>query len=89
MKQYDPSVTVSFMAIVFPFLGLITDSVLSFGVKLAEKIGFKIMVFMCGSSISIAFLAVSFITNIYGFIAIYCVMIGLATGLVYMLPVCT
>jgi hypothetical protein len=46
------------------------------------------MIFIFGSSISTAFLIDSFMKNIYGFIIIYCVMIGVSTGLVYMLPVC-
>jgi hypothetical protein len=46
------------------------------------------MIFIFGTSIAAAFLIDSFLTNIYGFIAIYCVMIGVSTGLIYMLPVC-
>ena len=76
------------MSMVFPILGMITDSVLSFGVKLAEKFGFKSIIFICGMSIASAFFIASWMTNVYGFIVIYCVMIGMATGLAYMLPVC-
>jgi hypothetical protein len=46
------------------------------------------MIFTFGTSIAAAFLIDSFLTNIYGFIAIYCVMIGVSSGLIYMLPVC-
>ena len=62
-------------------------SSLSFGVKLATIIGYKMMVFLGGALISLAFLALSFITNLGGFIAIYCIFIGIPSGLVYMLPI--
>ena len=75
------------MSLVFPILGLFTNSVLSFGVKLAEHLGFKLMIFLGGTCISLAFLIASFITNFWGFVIIYCVMVGIASGLVYMLPV--
>ena len=42
---------------------------------------------MGGVLISLAFLALSFITNLGGFIAIYCIFIGIPSGLVYMLPI--
>lgn len=88
MKAEDESVTLSTMAMIFPILGIITMSVLSFGVKLAAIVGFKTMVFGGGFFISLAFLILAFIRNLIGFIIIYCVMIGLSTGLVYMLPIC-
>jgi hypothetical protein len=88
MKEYDSNVTLSLLSIVFPFVGIITNTVLSFGVKLVDKIGFKPMIFIFGTSIAAAFLIDSFLTNIYGFITVYCVMIGVSTGLIYMLPVC-
>ena len=62
-------------------------SSLSFGVKLTAIVGYKIMVFLGGALISLAFLALSFITNLGGFIAIYCIFIGIPSGLVYMLPI--
>lgn len=71
----------------FPILGIATNSVLSFGVKLAQRIGFKTMIAGAGFLISLAFLILSFINNIYGFILIYCFMIGIPSGLVYMLPI--
>lgn len=88
MKEYDDSVTMSTMSVVFPILGIITNSVLSFGVKLAEKIGFKTMIFGGGFLISLAFLILAFVKNLIVFIVIYCIMIGISTGLVYMLPIC-
>ncbi|CAD8092769.1 unnamed protein product [Paramecium sonneborni] len=87
MKENDPNVTQSTLSIVFPILGIATNSVLSFGVKLAQRVGFKTMIAGAGFLISLAFLILSFINNIYGFILIYCLMIGIPSGLVYMLPI--
>lgn len=75
------------MGLVFPFLGLITNSVTSFGIKLAERFGFKTIIFLAGCSISLAFLICSFVTNFWAFVAIYCILIGVPSGLVYMLPI--
>ena len=68
-------------------MGVLSMSSLSFGVKLATIVGYKMMVFLGGALISLAFLALSFITNLGGFIAIYCIFIGIPSGLVYMLPI--
>lgn len=45
------------------------------------------MIAGAGLLISLAFLILSFINNIIAFILIYCFMIGIPSGLVYMLPV--
>lgn len=45
------------------------------------------MIAGAGLCISLAFLILSFINNLVGFILIYCFMIGIPSGLVYMLPV--
>lgn len=87
MKANDKDVTISTMQIVFPILGIATNSVLSFGVKLATRIGYKTLILLAGSIISLAFLILSFINNLAAFIAIYCLMIGVPSGLVYMLPI--
>ncbi|CAK69197.1 unnamed protein product (macronuclear) [Paramecium tetraurelia] len=87
MKDRDPSVTQSTLQIIFPILGIGLFSVLSFGVKLAQRIGYKTMIGLGGSIISLAFLILSFINNIYAFIFIYCFMVGIPSGLVYMLPI--
>ena len=75
------------MSLVFPFLGLITNSVLSFGVKLAERVGYKPLILAGGCLISLAFLICSFITNFWTFVAVYCIFVGVPSGLVYMLPI--
>jgi MFS transporter, OFA family, oxalate/formate antiporter len=87
MKAEDESVTLTLMSVIFPVMGILTNSVLSFGVKLAEKVGFKTMIFGGGFTISLAFLILSFIRNIGAFIFVYCVFVGISTGLVYMLPI--
>lgn len=76
------------MAIVFPILGLVTNAVLSFGVKLAEKVGYRTVMFFGGLFISASFIINSLHTNFIGFIFIYCVFVGISSGLVYMLPIC-
>jgi hypothetical protein len=75
------------MSLVFPILGMCANSVLSFGVKLGEKFGVSTVIFGGGFSISLAFLIVSFIHSFWAFLFIYCIMIGIASGLVYMLPI--
>ena len=75
------------MAVAFPFLSLVTDSVLSFGVKLALIIGYRSLIFLSSTCIALAFLVCSFMTNVYAFIMIYCIFVGIPTGLSYMLPV--
>ncbi len=75
------------MAVAFPFLSLATDSVLSFGVKLALIIGYRSLIFLSCSCIALAFLVCSYMTNVYAFIIIYCIFVGIPTGLSYMLPI--
>jgi len=75
------------MSLVFPILGLAMFSMLSFGVKLAELIGFKIAIFFGGLFISLAFVICSFLKSFAGFLIVYCFMVGIASGLVYMLPI--
>lgn len=62
-------------------------SVLSFGIKIAEKIGFKVMIGIGSQVIALAFLIISFTQDKGGFIAVYCIMVGIAGGLLYMLPI--
>lgn len=87
MKADDPSVSIHTLGVVFPILGIVTNSVLSFGVKIGERVGYKLTIFCCGTMISIAFIIVSFVTNVIGFIFVYCVFIGMSTGFSYMLPI--
>ncbi|CAK89915.1 unnamed protein product (macronuclear) [Paramecium tetraurelia] len=87
MREKDKDVTLNFMAIIFPILGIITMSVLSFGIKIAEKIGFKVTIGIGSFTIALAFLIISFIQHIGGFIAVYCIMVGISGGLLYMLPI--
>ena len=68
-------------------MGVLMNSSLSFGVKLASLIGFKSMIFLGGAIISLAFLILSFITSNGAFIAIYCIFVGITSGLLYMLPI--
>jgi len=61
MREKDTGVTLNFMAIIFPILGVITMSVLSFGIKIAERIGFKVTIGIGSFTIALAFLIISFI----------------------------
>lgn len=62
-------------------------SCLSFGIKIAEKIGYRVTIGICSCSIALAFLIISYIQEIGGFIAVYCIMVGVSGGLAYMLPI--
>ena len=63
-------------------MGIFLFGSLSFGVKLSEKLGIKVVIFCGGLSISLGFLIVSFISSFWVFVLIYCIMIGVASGLV-------
>lgn len=62
-------------------------SVLSFGIKIAEKVGFKTTMLIGSQLIALAFLIISFVKDIYGLIVIYCLLVGVSGGLLYMLPI--
>lgn len=62
-------------------------SLISFGLKIAEKIGFKITIFAGSMLVALAFLIISFVKNIWGFVIIYCLLVGVPGGLTYMLPI--
>ncbi|KAM3141824.1 hypothetical protein pb186bvf_006146 [Paramecium bursaria] len=87
LKSYDDSVTQKFIQIIFPIMGVLMFSSLSFGIKIAQIIGIKFMTFFGGLIISLAFLVLSFITDLGAFVAIYCIFVGITSGLVYMLPI--
>jgi len=72
---------------VFPLMFIGINVMLSAGVKVADKIGHKIVCFFGVGCVAAAAFIVSFISNYMLFIIIYTVMIGLSSGLVYMVPV--
>ncbi|CAD8151060.1 unnamed protein product [Paramecium octaurelia] len=87
MRIKDTTITHTSMSAVYPILGIITMSFLSFGIKIAERVGFKFII-GCGSFIlALAFLIISFVQDIQVFIAIYCIMVGISGGLLHMLPI--
>jgi hypothetical protein len=61
LRQYDSNVNLTLMSLIFPIMGLAMMSVLSFGVKLAERFGFKLVIFISGTIISIAFVIISYV----------------------------
>jgi hypothetical protein len=75
------------MALTFPFMILGFTSVSTFGMKIAERVGYKTMIFISSLSISLSFIIASFLTNIWLFIAVISLLLGLPSGLVYMLPI--
>lgn len=87
MREKDKDVTLNLMSVIFPILGVITMSVLSFGIKIAERVGFKLTIGVGSITISLAFLIISFVQNMAAFMIIYCIMVGISGGLLYMLPI--
>lgn len=75
------------MSAAFPFLCLATNGVLSFGLKAASVVGYKAMVLLCVLCISVGFAVCSFVTDVGLFIGVYSTLVGIPTGLVYMLPI--
>jgi OFA family oxalate/formate antiporter-like MFS transporter len=63
------------------FLGL------ALGVGLARRIGYKTTIFGGVCSMIAAVIIASFMHEQQGFTAMYCILCGVATGLMYMLPI--
>jgi len=87
LRNYDDSVTVEKMKGVFPYMMIAINAFLSFGVKLANKIGFKLtsLIFMVWYAACI-FLC-SFIKSFILFVIVYAAVMGVAGGILYMVPV--
>eukprot|EP01017_Pseudomicrothorax_dubius_P015905 TRINITY_DN1813_c0_g1_i6.p1 TRINITY_DN1813_c0_g1~~TRINITY_DN1813_c0_g1_i6.p1 ORF type:complete len:400 (+),score=51.43 TRINITY_DN1813_c0_g1_i6:95-1294(+) len=86
-RQYDDSITIKMMAGVFPYMNIACNSSLSFGVKLAERFGHKLVMLVGMCIICSCVFAASFVTNFYLFVFVYAVLIGVTSGVIYMLPV--
>mmetsp|Transcript_36777 Transcript_36777/g.33005 ORF Transcript_36777/g.33005 Transcript_36777/m.33005 type:complete len:164 (-) Transcript_36777:852-1343(-) len=72
---------------VFPFMNVAINSVLSFGIKLSSKIGHKLTL-ICGIIIiALTVFICSFVTNLYLFIFLYAILVGVSAGLMYMVPI--
>jgi hypothetical protein len=73
---------------VFPVQYLVSNLVLSFGVKMAQTFGYKTVMFMGG----LLNAATSLVGSVIGypplFLVVYATFSGVAWGLVYMLPIC-
>jgi len=87
LRSYDENVDIDLVKMVFPLMFIGINAMLSLGVKTADKIGHKIICFFGVGCIAAAAFVVSFISNYILFIIIYTVMVGLSSGLVYMVPV--
>lgn len=72
---------------VFPLMFVGINSTMSLGVKTANRIGHRLICFLGIVCVAGASLIVSFISDYVTFIIIYTVMIGLASGMVYMTPI--
>lgn len=60
---------------------------MALGVGLARKIGYKITIFGGVCSMIAAVIIASFMHEQQGFTGMYCILCGVATGLMYMLPI--
>jgi len=87
LRAHNEGVTLNLVKLAFPLMNLAINGTLSFGVKLANKIGHKTM--MWGSIILMAgtVFIVSFIKNFWAFLLIYAIVLGVSSGMVYMIPV--
>jgi len=87
LKEFDNSVTISLLLSLSPLTGMAMNFGIFFGVPLAEKFGFKIVIAGGISVISLAVFFASFtktfalLATFYGFIN------GFFAGLLYMVPV--
>lgn len=87
LRLYSDEVDIDLVKMVFPLMFVAINSTMSLGVKTAAKIGHKLMCVLTIICVSAAPVIVSFVTNYVIFIIIYTVMIGLASGMVYMTPI--
>ena len=72
---------------VFPFMNVAINISLSFGVKIAQRFGHKLIMLIGVVTIAISVFCCSFITSFGVFVAIYAVLVGVSSGLIYMVPV--
>lgn len=64
-------------------MNLATNATLALGVKLAVRIGHRLMASIGIVLIAGTVLIVSFITNFWAFLLIYAIMVGVTSGLMY------
>lgn len=87
LRSYDDSISIDLVKSIFPFMMLTINVMPSFGIKLAEKIGFKVSLTINIIIYSLAVFLCSFITNFWGFFVVYAFVGGVSNGLIYMVPV--
>ena len=61
---------------------------MSFGVKMAQKCGYKTIILMGGVLNALTTLASSFVPVPLPFVLLYGTMSGVSYGTIYMLPIC-
>jgi MFS family permease len=87
LRSYDSSITISLVKMVFPFMNVAINAMLSFGVKLADKIGHRLLLLLGVLMISLSVFICSFLTSFIAFLCVYAIMVGFSSGLMYMVPV--
>lgn len=87
LRAHNSEVTLNVVKMVFPLMNVAINSTLSFGVKLAAIIGHKLMATAAIFLIAATVFLVSWITNFWAFLFIYAILLGVSSGMVYMVPV--
>ena len=87
LRVHNSGVTLSIVQMVFPLMNVAINATLSIGVKTAARIGHKLMVSIGIFLIAATVFVVSFITNFWAFLLIYAIVLGVSSGMVYMVPV--
>ena len=84
----DPSNRLSpgFTLVVFPLMSLFSHSASPFGIKLADKIGLRPLIFICTIWLFSAVFLSSFMPNFWYFLIFYAMLFGIPVGLLYLPP---
>jgi len=87
LRVHNSGVTLNIVKMVFPLMNVAINATLAFGVKLAARIGHKLVIGVGIFLIAVTVFVVSFITNFWAFLLIYAIVLGLSSGMVYMVPI--
>eukprot|EP01015_Nassula_variabilis_P022184 TRINITY_DN403_c0_g1_i7.p1 TRINITY_DN403_c0_g1~~TRINITY_DN403_c0_g1_i7.p1 ORF type:complete len:499 (+),score=56.73 TRINITY_DN403_c0_g1_i7:70-1566(+) len=86
LHSFDDTVSAKEMLGVFPYMGLCINCTTSIGVKVAQRIGHKLLVIIGICCISATVFICSFITNYTLFVLVYSIGFGVSAGMIYMTP---
>jgi len=87
LRAEDPSIDISIVKMVFPFMNLAMNITMYYGLVLGAKIGPRRLCMIGISLIALFTFVSSWITNFAGFLMLYGIGVGLANGLIYMIPI--